>query len=302
MIVTAQRTKNVGRFVAIASGWDENLVMTSSDGINWVQQTIAGPESWTDICYSPYLGLFMILGADKYALSPDGVSWTVYTLPVNWIYGIGWSSDLKLFVMVSGSYDGWEYTSPDGINWTKYTNAFEVVSKRTIWNSDNSIFVSAGGTGFDTSPDGINWTHRPVTGTWNDVVWADSLSLFVSCARSSIVTSPTGALWTSRTIDVGEWEGIAWSPELEVLVVVGGTYDFNGGGSRYSTDGINWNDSGSLPGYAWKGVTWSSELSLFVAVGSVTNLDAIATSPDGINWTLRPSSPKPSFKRVAWAN
>ena len=102
--------------------------------------------------------------------------------------------------------------------------------------------------------------------------------------------------WTLRTIPTNFSSGynsaIAWSPQLQIFVVVGqGTSNTK---TMYSYNGIDWflgSMLTSLGGIHSNTVCWSPQRNLFVAIGgyerdNISDYKAM-TSSDGINWTER---------------
>ena len=113
--------------------------------------------------------------------------------------------------------------------------------------------------------------------------------------------------WTLRTIPTNFSSGynsaIAWSPQLQIFVVVGQGTSNNK--AMYSYNGIDWYLGSmltSLGSISFKTVCWSPQRNLFVALageGSQINDYKVMTSTDGINWTERAT---PSSVRGLWFN
>lgn len=161
------------------------------------------------------------------------------------------------------------------------------------WSPDLAIFCAAGGipsasTSFATSADGITWTGFAPgggTGLWGTgLVWTGSqfVALGTQTTDQCVQTSPDGEVWTQQTAQqrqgAGSWSGICYSPDLNLLVVVG-TNDV-----MTSTDGVTWT-SRTDPGAGWECVAWSPDLGIFCAL-SRSSLDVtnVMTSTDGITW------------------
>ena len=78
---------------------------------------------------------------------------------------------------------------------------------------------------------------------------------------------------------------VCCSPQLSLLVAVGGTGDVASNHAWTSVDGVTWINR-SLPRNNWLSVCWSKEKTTFVAVGSgATNY--AASSSDGVTWNTR---------------
>jgi len=89
--------------------------------------------------------------------------------------------------------------------------------------------------------------------------------------------------------------GIAWSPLLNLFVVVFQTGDYR---VFTSPDGINWTARTAATQEQWQAVAWSPELAIFCAVSYD---GGIATSPDGINWTSRTAPTLESWTSISWS-
>ncbi len=106
--------------------------------------------------------------------------------------------------------------------------------------------------------------------------------------------------WTAQTTPIDRvWVGLAWSPELRLLVSVshGATAD----GVMTSPDGVNWT-ARTCPAQEWRGVAWSAKLGLFAAVGGTGTGNRVMTSPDGISWTNRASTGDYKWRDIVWSD
>ena len=198
--------------------------------------------------------------------------------------GIAWSPELGLFVVVGTSGSSvYCASSPDGVIWTRRTLT-AAGWKDVCWSPELGLFVAVASFANEiaTSPDGITWTLRtkPVSNPYQDAIWAKELGLFVVVCGTGgaddtkqVATSPDGINWTSRSTPAGYWVGVAWSPELGILVAV----SYTTGTAMTSPDGITWTLGASNPGAS--SVAWSPELGMFVSLGS-----SIKYSYDGLTW------------------
>jgi hypothetical protein len=227
-------------------------------------------------------------------------------------YGITWSAELGLFVVVSyASSTNPVMTSPDGITWTTRA-ATNNQWLNVTWSPELSIFVavsvSGAGNRVMTSPDGITWTTRAsaADNQWVDVTWSAELGLFVAVAQLStgtgnlVMTSPNGITWTTRASAADNaWSRVIWSAELSLFVAVA----YTGTGNRVMTspDGITWTTR-ACPDNEWYGLAWSPELSLFVAVARTGTGNRVMTSPDGITWTTRAGAADNTWHCITWSS
>ncbi len=201
-----------GLFVAVAeNGYDTDVgkrVMTSTDGITWTAHEtpfvnlddgfdgeVPVHSAWGSVAYGN--GLFVAVawdGPDRVMTSPDGVTWTARTTPVNssnsWqsvTYGNG------LFVAVTEDETNRQViTSSDGVTWTAQETPFvDVVDGDDRYNWWYSVTYGAGlfvavATSGDnramTSTDGITWTARDAADdrNWGSVTYGNGLFVAVN--------------------------------------------------------------------------------------------------------------------------
>ena len=128
--------------------------------------------------------------------------------------------------------------------------------------------------------------------------------MFVAVADSGtgnrVQTSADGIGWTARTSAAdNNWQSIAWSPELRLLVAVASS----GTGNRVMTsaNGIGWTVRTSAADNNCTAVTWGYPLGLFVAVANSGTGNRVQTSPDGISWTIRTSAADNDWASACWA-
>jgi N-acetylneuraminic acid mutarotase len=103
------------------------------------------------------------------------------------------------------------------------------------------------------------------------------------------------APWTLRTPPVSSmttvgdlgWQGIAWSPTLNLFAAVGFSYESNTDHMASSTDGISWTIRNAPTGDNYhNSLKWIPELAKFIGtIGNFRTANNISFSSDGINWT-----------------
>ena len=130
-------------------------------------------------------------------------------------------------------------------------------------------------------------------------------------------TSDPTLKWTTQTpAGNGNWQSVAYSPELGRFVAVANFSSFPTSTSTrimWSNDGKSWTLAPSISGIirpVWTSVTWSSSLNLFVAVMCADSVattcasgfgNTIVTSPDGNTWTQRTSPDTTStWRSITW--
>ncbi|HYG84453.1 MAG TPA: hypothetical protein VD907_06280 [Verrucomicrobiae bacterium] len=185
-----------------------NRVATSTDGgATWTTHPDAGDFQYWFVDWSSELGLFVATaqngGTQGVMTSPDGINWTPRTTPVGAWWGLTYSPDLNLYVVVGT--DGKIMTSPDAITWTQRTAPVANQWRSVAWSPELSLFVAVGNTGTNrimTSPDGINWTARPAVNnnTWKDITWSPARHAFVAVGDTGGASQVmTGAMVTATT-------------------------------------------------------------------------------------------------------
>jgi len=90
---------------AAAAGVDPNI------GITWTARTSAADNSWTSVCWSPELSLFVAVSGtgtgNRVMTSPNGITWTARTSAAdNFWLSVCWSPQLSLFVAVAQTGTG----------------------------------------------------------------------------------------------------------------------------------------------------------------------------------------------------
>jgi hypothetical protein len=260
--------------------------------------------TWNDVIWADSLNLFVAIGENYAMTSPDGVVWTLRTLPeANTFSAIGWAPSLNLLVAVGATGTHRVVTSPDGITWTARTASAANQWADLAWSPSLSLFVavSSSAGGVMTSPDGVTWTSRTpaAVNNWAGVAWSPSLNLFAAVcndvgATFAVMTSPDGITWTGRTALKTHWNDIDWSSALGLFAAIS-TF----GEVMTSPDGIAWTVQ-TTPSVATSaiGIIWSDELALFVVAG-VTKT-SMMTSSDGITWIVGPI-PSGMWFSLAWS-
>ena len=124
---------------------------------------------------------------------------------------------------------------------------------------------------------------------------------FTTGAISNVLALPSANVYgksftTAPTVVGTSWNGVAWSPQLGLFVVVGSATPY----IAWSTDGKIWVQAPTVVGTSWNGVAWSPQLALFVAVGFAAS-SYQAYSPDGKTWTLAVTPVGGNWNSVAWS-
>lgn len=144
-----------GTFVAVSN----TQLLYSTDGVNWNYSYL--PEvngldtfwvyghysnmAWTDLIWTGSLFVLMTSNNTEYLTSPDGVTWTIRTLPVNLAWRKMEYVNSTLCLLSSTATNSNLYTSSDGITWSASSlpKAADFRSV-TILGSDITVCDSSG--------------------------------------------------------------------------------------------------------------------------------------------------------------
>lgn len=189
-----------GTFVGFASNTatsGNTFFVYSTDGITWTNCTNSPTsQDWWD-CTAYGNGYFVALGqtvSPRAYRSPDGITWTSVTLPINaaWrsmAFGNGVFVALSLISNIC-------MVSPDGLNWTVYQPP--VIQEWYGMSFGNGLFVVVSVTTPNNvsmvSPDGINWTVKqtPIDSSYRCMTYGtvNGVGTFVSFQDITSSTSP----------------------------------------------------------------------------------------------------------------
>ncbi len=107
---------SISKFVAVASS-GTHKVMTSADGITWNMRT--GSAFSKAICWSPDIPLLASISSSTViTTSADGITWSSVTVSSGTWSAICYSHNLGLFIVVGSAGSNRVLTSPDGVTWT----------------------------------------------------------------------------------------------------------------------------------------------------------------------------------------
>ncbi len=182
-------------------------------------------------------------------------------------------------------------------NWNSFKTEYGQKWISLDYSPENNIWIAVSKDGLKTnvlsSSDGISWklVNYPYTDydySWKHVIWVSKLNMFIAISNTNAtyrsMTSSDGVTWVLRTSPLNNWECVAWSDTLNLLVAVAST-----GTNKVmtSSDGINWTSRPAADdSLRWSYVLWCAERGLFIAVAD-NIVNAVMISYDGINWTLK---------------
>jgi hypothetical protein len=227
------------------------------------------------------------------ATSPDGIAWTVRSIPnVNTRYqAVIWTGS----VFAAVGLDSVAFTvnviatSPDGITWTPRTAASD--SNPAYFglalNPANLVFaigrisdLTDGRFAKAAEPPGTSWDATASTSTPDALnnaqagFWLSSANKFaiVGAMATLAASSPDGLQLDLRTIPSGAYRGAAANGTIGVAV--------GDSVAASTTNCINWT-ARTIPIGAYRAVVWNGVRFVAVGEGGVT-----AFSVDGINWSV----------------
>jgi len=177
-----------GRYVAVGA---PRMILTSTDAITWEAVTTESPNpislGYGGVAYGN--GMFVAVGIDGAATSPDGRTWTPAenAASLGTLLGVTYGNSGGF---VAFGYHGAIWQSADGRRWTKATSPSTGILKDIAYA--NSEYVVVGDEAMIvTSHDGLHWHQRsPNTGEYylNGITFAGSHFVVVG-DRGVVITS-----------------------------------------------------------------------------------------------------------------
>jgi hypothetical protein len=258
-----------GNGVWVAVGEKENqrlespLLLTSNDGINWVQHDTSQQDnrlsSVRSIAYQN--GQFVAVGDQGTILtSADATNWVLRQSGTQ--IQVSGSTNTQLASVGSGPLDTWtnRYRLPPA-----FSLGFLVYG--------NGQFVAVGDGVSETSNDGTNWALQqsgPTSNGLNGIAYGNGQFVAVA-AGGTVNTSTDGVNWVSHQTQAANLYGIGYGGGLFVAVGGGGTL-------LTSMDAVNWAQVKLGTANELDAVAYGN--GQFVVVGPYISL----TSADGVNW------------------
>ena len=295
-------------------------LLTSIDGLYWVARSTGLSDALLyDVAWSG--SLFVVVGEDQIASSPDAITWTSRECPtaelktVEWtgnqFVAMGWGShlltsadviswsthpnvnavDISLFgeQLVAVDYGGKLLTSADGINWSGQISPTSVFLHRVAVGNGRAVAVGDNGTILSTD-DATTWIESSTgpIGRLSDVVWNGQI--FIASGNQFVVRSSNAEVWV-------EHEQSREFMNISSMVWTGSEFFSIGDTGMGSSDGVLWQKPDS----------WLSDFRASALVKTDTQLVAfpkmfmntVYLSNDALEWTVQTTnSDLPSFLRV----
>jgi len=271
-----------GNGIFLAKEQSGETCAISSDGKTWSagsDVSFVSDGIWDSMAFGA--GIFVAMtfndSGDRYATTPDGITWTTRTFPANLN-----ASALRFLngLFVLGNSSGGVYTSPDGINWTAQTLAGypggSPVAKDFTFGA--GIYAMYGFS--STSPasryvsktaDFVTWTHTLVPYACENIVYDGAFILPGSAYSYDCVT------WSAASGIPGAISNVAECAAALNGSIVGMFGDIDDNAYSYiSTDsGATWSQ---LKAYG------SSNWWIAIAAGTVGGLDTFVAVSDFGDW------------------
>ena len=286
----------------IASSWKK------AASFIWTSVGLPSPISVTNLVYGN--GRFVgTSNGNTSAISTDGVSWFVYTLPTpsgTGFWGAGAFGNGVFCITTSNSGNN-SATSTDGQTWTMVT----IPGANAFWTGvafNGTVFCAKDSNSTDTitSTDGATWTRH----TGANVM-----------AASAIASNGSGQFVTVGQIGQSAYstDGISWSSgsglngsfNYSSVIWMGTKYlAFSGpGGSSgtyaaTSTNGTSWTAVTMPTSTLWQAAAWSGTQVCAIGGANSTLSNIVYTSPDATtgSWTARSFTATNYWDAIAWGS
>jgi hypothetical protein len=252
-----------------ANSWNANIMGYSPDGIRWLSSA-SGNSLFNYSCYSiAWNGSIWLAGGygslngiiATFIYSYDGINWAkVIAKPSIFLstnlfqaYSIAWNGSMWVAGGTSTVYPFTMGYSFDGLNWDTMPSA-------------NTLF-SSGGYGYPKAiaTDGSKWVAGGYDGTRTIMTYSPD--------GFNWLKSPTNIYNYMNTINVIATNGSKW--------LAGGDYYQ----LLYSTDGMNWADTGVRFNNQCYGIGWNGTMWIACGGDNWDDIGNIKYSTDGTTWT-----------------
>lgn len=281
------------QFVAVGDG---GLVLTSKDGISWVNRSSGPRISMSDVAggsgkyvaIEKYDALFDKELKRVVTSTDGGITWNTHSTGSSFVqYSIVWGKNK----FVSVGFFGSVLTSPDGVTWTEQTSGTEYDLYDVAYGKETYVAVG-NGTVILSSPDGVKWTARNSNdkdGLLN-ITWANDMFI-AGGYNGQIFTSLDGITWSKHSSGLSNVDivSVQWFKSIFVAT------DKQGNTAK-SPDGVNWTAS-QRSNLTCKSIVHSGNT--FVGIYD----RKLYSSPDGLEWNREENGdPDVTFNAVCYDN
>ena len=231
---TVEWSSELGYFVAMGN-LATNSAAYSTDGFNWTFYSQS--YKFNDMVWVSELGLFVAVD-DFFLTSPDGFTWTDYTIAGNagnW-RNIVWIPETATLVATSWNNDAIAY-STDGVNWSYAASApsgfypsgiaySPTLGLYVIGGYVNRFIVASDLTSGWTEvagPEDSDFSFTP----WEAIIWVPGVNKFVTVADVSHakgLTSSDGYNWSIITTGPAYFRRLIFAPEISTIVGLSNAY------------------------------------------------------------------------------
>jgi hypothetical protein len=246
---------NGQRYVTVS--YRSNEFAYTDDLSTWTSGTLPVSQDWLSLSFGN--GVFIAAGAglpangyatDKIAISQDGASWSLVTMPqsvTNGMWALASADFSRLYIFTTGNM---YFTSIDGLSWSY---GYLPMSYRSAASGAGKIVViNYASSDISYSLNGTSWTKvsgaLPAALFWKEIAYGNGM--FVAIATGSgntrMAYSSDGISWSEGTMPIGSfWQTVSYVEDR--FVALG-----SGDHAAYSYDGINWVQSQSPISATWR--------------------------------------------------
>lgn len=212
-----------GNIIVFVSG---TTVITSTDGLNWVERKVDNLEEVEQIFYDGKR--FIAYSNEKVFASTDGVNWSLLTDYIGLgmkflngehfnIYEILWNGKEYVGIGSSGAHDAKfiVINSKDGVTWKSRVCNPGFCPSRIAWNGKRYVVTGdlindyEGSVKMVTSLNRKNWTQisikDPIRTLFDDIIWDGSQFVAVGSNRSPILENNGHAAIVFKSRDGVNW-------------------------------------------------------------------------------------------------
>lgn len=214
-----------GNTIVYVSG-TTGTVITSTDGLNWVERKFDILEDVQQIFYDGKR--FIAYSSEKVFASPDGLNWSLLTDSIELgmkflngeyfiLYEIIWNGKEYVGIGSSGAEDAQfiVITSKDGVTWESRICDDRFSPSRIAWNGKRYVVTGSLINDFEglvimmTSVNGKDWEQVSVNGLkeilFNDIIWDGSQFVAVGYKNTPIIEDNKHAAVVFKSRDGVNW-------------------------------------------------------------------------------------------------